>query len=155
MEGVITTVDFDHLGPYLLRPVGIVRSWLRRREDCPHQGWEGAPDAWLEIDPVFADGLDGITPGCEVVLITWLHKARRNVLKLHSRNNPENPLRGVFTTGASDRPNPVGLHPVEIMEVDEEGRLKVRPLEAVDGTPIIDIKPVLGKSLDVQRVAQF
>jgi len=142
-------VDVDHLDPYLLRPVGIVRSKLKRREDCPHQGSEGAPDAWVEIDPAFADGLDGITPGCEVVLLTWFHKARRNVLKLHPRNNPENPLRGVFTTRSSDRPNPVGLHRVEVLEVDMEGRLRVRPLEALDGTPIIDIKPILRKSLDV------
>ena len=142
-------VDVDHLEPYLLRPVGIVRSKLKRREDCPHQGWEGAPDAWVEIYPVFADGLDGIVPGCEVVLLTWFHKARRNVLKLHPRNNPQNPLRGVFTTRSPDRPNPVGLHRVEVLEVDILGRLRVHPLEALDGTPIIDIKPILRKSLDV------
>ena len=142
-------VDFDHLDPYLLRPVGIVRSNLKRLEDCPHQGSEGAPDAWVEIDPAFADGLDGITPGCEVVLLTWFHKARRNVLKLHPRNNPENPLRGVFTTRSSNRPNPVGLHPVEVLEIDMQRRLRVRPLEALDGTPIIDIKPILRKSCGV------
>lgn len=142
-------VDVDHLDPYLLRPVGIVRSKLKRREDCPHQGWEGAPDAWVEIDPAFADGLDGIAPGCEVVLLTWFHQARRNVLKLHPRNNPQNPLRGVFTTRSPDRPNPVGLHRVEVLEVDIPGRLRVHPLEALDGTPIIDIKPILKKSLDV------
>jgi tRNA-Thr(GGU) m(6)t(6)A37 methyltransferase TsaA len=99
--------------------------------------------------PAFADGLDGITPGCEVVLLTWFHKARRNVLKLHPRDNPKNPLRGVFTTRSSNRPNPVGLHRVEVLEVDMEGRLRVRPLEALNGTPIIDIKPILRKSLDV------
>jgi tRNA-Thr(GGU) m(6)t(6)A37 methyltransferase TsaA len=141
--------DVDHLDPYLLRPVGIVRSNLKRREDCPHQGWEGAPDAWVVIDAAFADGLDGITPGCEMVLLTWFHKARRNVLKLHPRNNPENPLRGVFTTRSADRPNPVGLHRVEVLEIDMQRRLRVRPLEALDGTPIIDIKPILRKSLDV------
>jgi len=149
MEGVITMIEGDHLDPYLLRPVGIVRSNLKRLEDCPHQGWEGAPDAWVEIDPAFADGLDGITPGCEVVLLTWFHKARRNLLKLHPRNNPENPFRGVFTTRSPDRPNPVGLHRVEVLEIDIRGRLRVRPLEALDGTPIIDIKPILRKSLDV------
>ena len=142
-------IDFDTIDPYLLRPVGIVRSKLKRREDCPRQGWEGAPDAWVEIDPAFAEGLDGITPGLEVVLLTWFHKARRNVLKLHPRNNPENPLRGVFTTRSPDRPNPVGLHRVEVLEVDVQGWLRVRPLEALDGTPIIDIKPILQKSLDV------
>ena len=142
-------IDFDTIDPYLLRPVGIVRSKLKRREDCPRQGWEGAPDAWVEIDPAFAEGLDGITPGCEAVLLTWFHKAKRNVLKVHPRNNPENPLRGVFTTRSADRPNPVGLHRVEVLEVDMQGRLKVRRLEALDGTPIIDIKPILQKSLDV------
>ena len=142
-------IDFDTIDPYLLRPIGIVRSKLKRREDCPRQGWEGAPDAWVEIDPAFAEGLDGITPGCEAVLLTWFHKAKRNVLKVHPRNNPENPLRGVFTTRSADRPNPVGLHRVEVLEVDMQGRLKVRRLEALDGTPIIDIKPILQKSLDV------
>jgi tRNA-Thr(GGU) m(6)t(6)A37 methyltransferase TsaA len=129
-------IDVDHLDPYLLQPVGIVRSKLKRLEDCP-------------LQPAFADGLDGITPGCEVVLLTWFHKARRNVLKLHPRDNPKNPLRGVFTTRSSNRPNPVGLHRVEVLEVDMEGRLRVRPLEALNGTPIIDIKPILRKSLDV------
>jgi tRNA (Thr-GGU) A37 N-methylase len=81
-------IDVDHLDPYLLQPVGIVRSKLKRLEDCPLQGSEGGPDAWVEIHPAFADGLDGITPGCEVVLLTWFHKARRNVLKLHPRDNP-------------------------------------------------------------------
>jgi len=141
--------NFDHLGPYLLRPVGIVRSSLKRQEDCPRQGREGAPDAWVEIDPAYADGLDGIIPGCEVVLLTWFHEASRNVLKLHPRDDPENPVRGVFTTRSSNRPNPIGLHPVEVLDIDTQGRLKVRPLEALDGTPIIDIKPILRKSLGV------
>jgi tRNA-Thr(GGU) m(6)t(6)A37 methyltransferase TsaA len=139
----------DPVDPYLLRPIGIVRSNLKGREDCPHQGWEGAPDAWLEIAPAFTDGLDGVTPGCELVLLTWLHEARRNVLRVHPRGNPENPLRGVFATRSPDRPNPVGLHRVEVMEVEKRGRLRVRPLEALDGTPIIDIKPVLPKAEEV------
>ena len=142
-------VDLDNIDPYLLRPVGFVRSKLKRREDCPKQGYEGAPDAWVKIEPAFAEGLDGITPGCEVVLITWFHRATRNVLKLHPRNDPENPLQGVFATRSSDRPNPVGLHRVEILQIDVQGRFRVRPLEALDGTPIIDIKPLLQKSLDV------
>ena len=142
-------VDLDNIDPYLLRPVGFVRSKLKRREDCPKQGYEGAPDAWVEIEPAFAEGLDGITPGCEVVLITWFHKATRNVLKLHPRNDPENPLHGVFATRSSDRPNPVGLHRVEVLQIDVQGRFRVRPLEALDGTPIIDIKPILQESLDV------
>lgn len=127
-----------------------MRSNLKRLEDCPNQGWEGAPEAWVEIDPAFVEGLDGITQGCEVILLTWFHKARRNILKLHPRNNPENPHRGVFVTRSPDRPNPVGLHRVEVLEVDLlHGRLRVRPLEALDGTPIIDIKPILRKSLDM------
>jgi len=101
-------IDVHHIDTYQLRPVGFVRSKLKRREDCPHQGWEGAPDAWVEIDPAFAEGLDGITPGCEVILLSWFHKAHRNILKLHPRDNPENPLRGVFATRSSNRPNPVG-----------------------------------------------
>lgn len=141
--------DLDNIDPYLLQPVGFVRSKLKRREDCPKQGYEGAPDAWVEIEPAFVEGLDGITPGCEVVLITWFHKASRNVLKLHPRNNPENPLQGVFATRSSDRPNPVGLHRVEVLQIEVQGRFKVRPLEALDGTPIIDIKPILQRSLDV------
>lgn len=142
-------LDFDNIDPYLLRPVGFVRSKLKRREDCPKQGYEGAPDAWVKIEPAFAEGLDGITPDCEIVLITWFHKATRNVLKVHPRNDPKKPIRGVFATRSPDRPNPVGLHRVEVLQIDEQGWLRVRPLEALDGTPIIDIKPVLKKSLDV------
>jgi tRNA-Thr(GGU) m(6)t(6)A37 methyltransferase TsaA len=141
--------DLDNIDPYLLQPVGFVRSKLKRREDCPKQGYEGAPDAWVEIESAFVEGLDGITPGCEVVLITWFHRASRNVLKLHPRNDPENPLQGVFATRSSDRPNPVGLHRVEVLQIEVQGRFKVRPLEALDGTPIIDIKPILQKALDV------
>jgi tRNA-Thr(GGU) m(6)t(6)A37 methyltransferase TsaA len=141
--------DLDPADAYRLRPIGIVRSTLKRREDCPHQGWEGAPAAWLELAPAFAEGLDGVTPGCELVLLTWFHEAQRNVLKVHPRGNPGNPLCGVFVTRSPDRPNPIGLHRVEVLEVEKRGRLKVRPLEALDGTPIIDIKPVLRDSIDV------
>ena len=141
--------DLDHFDLYRIRPVGMVRSSLKRLEDCPHQGRERAPDAWLEIDSAFVDGLDGINPGSKIVLLTWFHKAKRNVLKLHPRNNPENPLCGVFATRSSNRPNPVGLHRVEVLEIDMRGRIRVRPLEALDGTPIIDIKPVIQESLDV------
>ena len=149
IKGAAAMVDLDPVDPYRLRPIGIVRSNLKRREDCSHQGWEGAPDAWLEIDPAVAEGLDGITPGCELVLLTWLHEAQRNVLKVHPRGNPENPLRGVFATRSPDRPNPVGLHRVKIIEVEKRGRVRVRPLEVLDGTPVIDIKPVLPNSVDM------
>ena len=141
-------IDLDPLDPYRLRPIGIVRSALKRREDCPHQGYEGAPDAWLEIDRAFIEGLEGITPGWELVLLTWFHLGQRNILKVHPRGNPQNPLRGVFATRSPDRPNPIGLHRVKVIEVEKPGRLKVGPLEVLDGTPVIDIKPVLPKSVD-------
>lgn len=138
----------DPVDPFQLRPIGMVRSSLRRREDCPHQGYEGAPEAWVELNPAFADGLDGITPGGEVILLTWLHKGHRDVLKVHPRGRTEDPPRGVFLTRSPDRPNPIGLHRVEVLEVEEPARIRVRPLEALDGTPVIDIKPVLSKSAD-------
>lgn len=128
---------------YTIRPIGMVRSELKRREESPKQGHEGAPDAWLEIEPEFADGLDGITTGADILVLTWLHKSRRDILKLHPRNNPQIPLRGVFATRSPNRPNPIGLHPVTVRAV-ESRRIKVGPLEAIDGTPILDIKPVPG-----------
>jgi tRNA-Thr(GGU) m(6)t(6)A37 methyltransferase TsaA len=134
MEGVN---DVDRYG---LRPIGFVRSSLKRLENCQKQNWEGAPDAWVEIDPVFADGLEGIAPGNELILITWFHKAVRNVLKVHPRGNPENPLRGVFLTRSPDRPNPLGLHRVEVLEVEAKGRFRVHALEVLDGTPVVDVK---------------
>ena len=133
---------------YSLRPIGIVRSSLRRREDCPHQGYEGAPEAWVELNPAFADGLDGIMPGDELILLTWLHEARRDVLKVHPRGKKAEPLRGVFLTRSPDRPNPIGLHRVKVIVVETPTRILVGPLEALDGTPIIDIKTVLAKSAD-------
>jgi tRNA-Thr(GGU) m(6)t(6)A37 methyltransferase TsaA len=131
---------------YFLRPVGIVRSPLSSREGCPKQGWEGAPDAWLEIFPAFTDALDGIAVGSDILILTWLHKGRRDLLRVHPRGNPAKPLRGVFATRSPDRPNPIGLHRAEVLKIEEPGRIMVRPLEALDGTPIIDIKPVLPKS---------
>ena len=141
--------EVGHVDPYLLRPVGIVRSSLKRREDCPHQGWEGAPDAWVEIGPAFGDGLDGVVPGSEVILLTWFHQAKRDVLKVHPRGDLQMPLRGVFSTRSPNRPNPIGLHRVEVLEIENGRRLRVRPLEALDGTPVIDIKPVMSKSVDM------
>jgi len=128
---------------YVLQPVGVVRSRLRRREEAPSQGHEGAPDAWLEIDPRFEDTLEGIVVGREVILLTWLHEARRDELKTHPRGDPRNRVCGVFATRSPDRPNPIGLHRVTVVEIDGAHRLRVEPLEALDGTPIIDIKPVL------------
>ena len=128
---------------YLLRPVGIVHSSLKSCEGCPKQGWEGGPDAWLEIDPVFVDGLECIAVGNDILILTWLHKGRRDLLKAHPRGNPNEHLRGVFATRSPDRPNPIGLHRVEVLEIQDPGRIRVRPLEALDGTPLLDIKPVI------------
>ena len=133
---------------YLLRPVGFVRSRLTAREDAPKQGSEDAPEAWVDIDPAFAKALNGIAAGQEVILVTWLHQGRRDVLQVHPRDDPENPLKGVFVTRSSDRPNPIGLHRVRVLEIAESVRLRVEPLEALDGTPVLDVKPVLPSSID-------
>ena len=130
---------------FVLRPIGRVVSALRSRDDCPKQGFEGAPDAWLEIEGAFAGALDGIRAGCEILVLTWLHQARRDLLRVHPRGDPAQPARGVFSTRSPDRPNPIGLHRVEVVEVGTPARIRVRPLEALDGTPVIDIKPVLSR----------
>lgn len=127
---------------YTLEPIGVVRSELVSLETAPLQGNEGAPDAWLELTAPVAPGLVGITAGDEVIVLTWLHRARRDVLQVHPRGNPEVPLTGVFATRSPDRPNPVGLHRVSVLEVAGQ-RLRVAPMEAIDGTPVVDIKPVL------------
>jgi tRNA-Thr(GGU) m(6)t(6)A37 methyltransferase TsaA len=129
---------------YVIEPIGIIRSTLTTRENAPLQGDEGAPDAWLELTPSAAPGLKGIAVGDELIVLTWLHEGQRDVLQVHPRGNPANPLTGVFATRSPDRPNPIGLHRASVLEVTE-GRLRVMPMEAIDGTPIIDIKPVLGK----------
>jgi tRNA-Thr(GGU) m(6)t(6)A37 methyltransferase TsaA len=133
---------------YSLRPVGFVRSRLVVKEDAPKQGSEGAPEAWVEIDPAFGEALDGIAAGQEVILLTWLHQGHRQVLQVHPRDDPDRPLTGVFATRSPDRPNPIGLHRVRVLEIAESTRLRVQPLEAVDGTPVLDIKPVLQGWLD-------
>jgi tRNA-Thr(GGU) m(6)t(6)A37 methyltransferase TsaA len=125
-----------------IRPIGYVRSPLKSRAAAPLQGSEGAPDAWLEIGEAALPGLDGIATGQEIIVLTWFHQARRDVLKLHPRGDPTLPLSGVFATRSPDRPNPIGLHRVRVIEFANK-KLKVGPLEAIDGTPIVDIKPVL------------
>ncbi len=130
---------------YLVQPVGFVRSPLTSLEGCPKQGAEGAPEAWLEIDPAFSEALEGLFAGQEIIVLTWLDKGRRDLLRVHPRGNPEAPLKGVFATRSPHRPNPIGLHRVEILEIQRRGRIRVRPLEALDGTPVIDIKPALLK----------
>jgi tRNA-Thr(GGU) m(6)t(6)A37 methyltransferase TsaA len=127
---------------YRVTPVGVVRSPLLDPREAPKQGNEGAPDAWLEMSPDVIEGLQGIAVGDEIVLVTWLDRAGRDVLRVHPRDDERRPLQGVFATRSADRPNPIGLHRVTVLEI-VEGRLKVGPLEAVDGTPIVDIKAVL------------
>jgi tRNA-Thr(GGU) m(6)t(6)A37 methyltransferase TsaA len=133
---------------YSLRPIGFVRSPLTAVEDAPKQGSEGAPEAWVEIDPAFAEALDGIATGNEVILLTWFHLSRRDLLKVHPRGDPGKPLMGVFATRAPHRPNPIGLHRVQVREIVKPGRLRVWPLEAVEGTPLLDIKPVLSGQVE-------
>jgi tRNA-Thr(GGU) m(6)t(6)A37 methyltransferase TsaA len=132
---------------FTLHPVGVVRSSLERRADAPKQGYEGAPAAMLEVSPAVAEGLRGIAPGDEVIVITWLHRSRRDVLTVHPRGDAKLPLTGVFATRSPDRPNPLGLHRVMVLEI-AGNELKVFPLEALDGTPVVDIKPVLPRSAD-------
>ncbi len=126
----------------VLQPVGAVRSSLLRLEDAPRQGSEGAPEAWLEIDARFADAVEGLAPQDVILVLTWLHQADRETLKVHPRGEPNNPLSGVFATRSPHRPNPIGLHRVTLLQIVGR-RLRVHPLEAVEGTPILDIKPVL------------
>ena len=125
-----------------LRAVGVVRSPLTDRAAAPKQGREGAPEAWLEFDAGVAPALHGIGAGDEVLLLTWLDRASRDVLRTHPRDDLSRPELGVFATRSSDRPNPVGLHRVRVLEVDGL-RLRVDALEALDGTPIVDVKPPL------------
>src|SRR4051795_4467214 len=127
------------MSSYTLVPVGFLRSTVKGREDAPRQGPEGAPDAWLEIEPKFADALLGVEIGHELIVITWLHHADRGVLQNHPRSNPARPLTGVFYTRSPSRPNPLGLHPVTVRAVDCT-RIKIGPIEAFDGTPVVDIK---------------
>ena len=127
---------------YALRPIGRVSSPLADPGTAPKQGFEGAPDAWLVFDPDVADGLRDLGVGADVFVLTWLHQARRDVLAVHPRDDPRNPETGVFSTRSQDRPNPIGLHRVRVAAVDGL-RVLVRGLEAVDGTPVVDVKPVL------------
>ena len=128
-------------------PIGYVHSTLKKRSGAPRQGWEGAPDARLEILPAFVEGLDGIQSGQDIWILTWLHESQRSDLKVHPRGEVQNPLMGVFATRSPDRPNPIGLHRAKVLSVDD-GWLQVQGLEAIDGTPVIDIKPVLERGGD-------
>jgi tRNA-Thr(GGU) m(6)t(6)A37 methyltransferase TsaA len=130
-----------------LRAIGLIRSVLKTREEAPRQGREGAPEAWLEVSSFARPALDGLAEGDDIIVLTWLHKARRDVLKVHPRGDKRNPLMGVFATRSPDRPNPVGLHRVTVRQVGKN-RLLISPMEAIEGTPVVDIKPVLSGNAD-------
>jgi tRNA-Thr(GGU) m(6)t(6)A37 methyltransferase TsaA len=132
---------------FTLQPIGHIESSLVDPASAPKQGDEGGPEAWLIVAPEFADGLRDFHPGDEILILTWLDRARRDVLAVHPRDNPANPLRGVFATRSADRPNPIGLHRVQILEI-QGTKLRVAPLEAIDGTPVLDLKPVLDPSIE-------
>ena len=127
---------------YEVTPIGHVRSPLAERSQAPRQGDEGAPSAWLVFEPHVTDAVRDLRVGDRIIVITWLDRARRDVLTTHPRDDPDSPLLGVFSTRSPDRPNPIGLHRVQILAV-EDGRIFVSNLEAIDNTPILDIKPVL------------
>ena len=129
-------------GRFNLRPVGVIRSTLKKRSEAPKQGSEGAPDAWIEIEPWASAGLHRMKVGDEVLVITWFHQGDRDVLQVHPRSDPKRALTGVFATRSPDRPNPLGLHPVTVKEI-AGNRLRIGPIEAIDGTPVVDIKVVL------------
>lgn len=127
---------------FVLLSIGVIESPIINREDAPSQGDEGAPDAWIVINKNVAEGLDGVKVGQRVIVLTWFHQSKRDVLKLHPRWDKNNPLTGVFATRSPDRPNPIGLHEVTVLEI-AENKIKVASIEAINGTPVIDIKPVL------------
>ena len=132
---------------YQVVPIGWVESPLTDRAQAPRQGDEGAPDAWLVFDPLVAEGIRDLEPGTEILVLTWLDRAARDVLVTRPRDDPARPLTGVFSTRSPDRPNPIGLHRVRIVATDGLWVL-VRPLEALDKTPVLDVKPVLDKTAE-------
>jgi tRNA-Thr(GGU) m(6)t(6)A37 methyltransferase TsaA len=138
---------YENAESYVIRPIGWVESTLSDRDQAPLQGDEGAPDAWLVFDREVSAGLRDLRAGTEVIVLTWLDRARRDVLAVHPRGDTARPLTGVFSTRSPDRPNPVGLHRVAIVSV-EGTRIRVRNLEALDRTPIVDVKPVLGEQAE-------
>lgn len=127
---------------FTIQPIGYIHSHLTRREDAPRQGDEGAPAAWLEFKSEFTPGLKGINAGDELFLLTWLHLSNRETLQVHPRGDRNRPLNGVFATRSPSRPNPIGLHRITVLEIAPQ-KLRVAPLEAINGTPIIDLKPIL------------
>jgi tRNA-Thr(GGU) m(6)t(6)A37 methyltransferase TsaA len=132
---------------YELQPIGRVESPLVERAQAPKQGDEGSPEAWMIVDARFTDALRNLQVGEDVIVLTWLDRARRDVQVVHPRGNPANPAQGVFSTRSPDRPNPIGLHRVRILAI-QGTRIQVRDLEAIDGTPILDLKPVLDPAVE-------
>ena len=130
-----------------LTPIGTIRSELKSTADAPLFYTEGAPDAWLELNPRYSGALLGLEPGAEIIVITWLHLADRTILQVHPRGDLANPLTGVFLTRSPDRPNPLGLHRTRVLSMDGP-RLRIGSMEAVDGTPVVDIKRVVDEAND-------
>lgn len=133
--------------PAILRPIGVIRSTIKTRKEAPRQGSEGAPDAWLEIHPFATEACHGLAIGDQLLVITWLHQGRREVLKVHPRSDKSRPLTGVFATRSPDRPNPLGLHRVTLRDV-AGSKLLIGPMEVIDGTPVVDVKPALSCTPD-------
>jgi tRNA-Thr(GGU) m(6)t(6)A37 methyltransferase TsaA len=131
------------MAEYVVRPVGRVESSLLDRASAPRQGDEGAPDCTIVVDPAYALAARDIGPGVELLVLTWLDRASRDVQSVRPRGDATRPETGVFSTRSPDRPNPIGLHRVTVVAVDGT-RLLVRGLEALDGTPVLDLKPTLG-----------
>ncbi|HEU4927257.1 MAG TPA: tRNA (N6-threonylcarbamoyladenosine(37)-N6)-methyltransferase TrmO [Vicinamibacterales bacterium] len=127
----------------VLRQIGSVRSSLDDRTHAPKQGWGSGQEALIEILPEYVEGLQGIAAGDDVLVLTWLHLGDRSTLRVHPRDDPANPMTGVFATRSADRPNPIGLHRVTVLGIEQQRLLRVEGLEAVDGTPVVDIKPLL------------
>ena len=134
--------------PIELTPIGVVRSSLRDRREAPNQAFRGAPKATLDIEPGFAPALHRVTPGAELIVVTWLHEADRSVLQVHPMDDERIPLTGVFATRSSDRPNPIGLHRVAVLAIEPPTSIHVDALEAIDGTPILDLKIALERAPD-------
>jgi len=137
----------DSMSSFNIRVIGTVSSALKTLDAAPRQADEGAPEAWLVFEPAVVDALDGIRAGDEILLLTWLDRASRDVLRVHPRGDQSRAQQGVFSTRSQHRPNPIGLHRVEVASI-EGNRVLVRGLEAVDGTPIVDVKPVLATDIE-------
>jgi tRNA-Thr(GGU) m(6)t(6)A37 methyltransferase TsaA len=132
----------------VITPIGVVRSSLHDRREAPNQAFEGAPEAILEIDPALAPALHRVSAGTQLIVVTWLHEADRGILQTHPMDDQRIPLTGVFATRSPDRPNPIGLHRVTVLEFTPPARIRVNALEAIDGTPILDLKVAMAEAPD-------